>query len=137
MKESTTQPTQTGMVVEPLESPRHLTWFLLRDPETLDQQERLTLTFIREGQAINITYELAQQFFTMVRQRQVDRLDTWLEECLSSGIPDLQTFADGLKREYSALRWTLTFSYSNGSVEGQINRLMSSLWYPRQGKMRP
>jgi len=122
-QETTTQSERTEIVVEPLGSPRHLTWLLLRDPETLDQQERSTLTFIREVQTINVTYELAQRFFTMVRQRQGDRLDTWLEECLNSGIPDLQTFADGLKREYSALRGALTFSYSNGPVEGQINKL--------------
>jgi transposase len=112
-----------GMLVEPLGSPRHLTWLLLRDPKSLNQQEQLTLAFIREVQDIDITYELAQTFFTIVRERQADQLDTWLETCLNSGIPDLQTKASGLKREYSALRGALTFSYSNGPVEGQINKL--------------
>jgi len=58
-----------------------------------------------------------------VRERLVSQLDLWLEECLSSGVPDLQTFAEGLKREYSAMRGDLTFPYSNGPVEGQINKL--------------
>jgi transposase len=109
--------------VDPLGSPRHLTWLLLRNPESLNAQEQSTLTFMRETPDINTTYELAQRFFTMVRERQAGQLDGWLEECEESGIPDLQTFSEGLRREYSALSGALTFSYSNGLVEGQINKL--------------
>jgi transposase len=116
-------PLLTGKVVEPVGSPRHLTWLLLRDPSSLNAQEQSTLTFIRETHDINVTYGLAQRFFTMVRERQADQLDDWLEACEKSGIPDLQTFSEGLRREYSALKGALTFSYSNGPVEGQINKL--------------
>jgi transposase len=59
----------------------------------------------------------------MVRERNAEPLDAWLEECLSSGIADLHAFAEGLKREYAALRAALTLPYSNGLVEGQINKL--------------
>ncbi|GHO48676.1 ISL3 family transposase [Ktedonospora formicarum] len=90
-EDSPSQPAEG--TVEPLGSPRHLTWLLVRDPEELDQQDQLTLSFIREVGDINIAYDLTQRFFTMVRERQADRLDTWLEECQSSGVPDLQTFA--------------------------------------------
>lgn len=109
--------------VDPLGSPRHLTWLLLRDSSSLNAQEQSTLTFIREVHDIDVTYGLAQRFFAMVRERQADQLDGWLEECEKSGIPDLQTFSEGLRREYSALKGALTFSYSNGPVEGQINKL--------------
>jgi Transposase len=109
--------------VEPLESPRHLTWLLLRDPESLDGKEQQRLAFLRGVEALNTTFDLVQRFFRMVRKRNAEPLDSWLEECLSSGVPDLQTFAEGLKREYPALRAALTFSYSNGPVEGQINKL--------------
>ena len=59
----------------------------------------------------------------MVRERHADQLDGWLEQCLKSGIPDLQTFAEGLKRDYAAMKAALTFPYSNGLVEGHVNRL--------------
>jgi transposase len=76
---------------------------LLRDPESLNAQEQSTLAFIREVHDIDVTYGLAQRFFTMVRERQVDQLDGWLEECENSGIPDLQTFSEGLaKRIFGA-----------------------------------
>ena len=113
---------QTDMLVEPLGSPRHLTWLLVRDPKTLDQQERQTLAFICQEQTIKITYQLAQQFFSVMREKHAAQLDAWLEQCLESGIPDLQTFAEGLKRDYSAMKATLTLPYSNGPVEGHVNR---------------
>ncbi len=81
------------------------------------------LAFIREVKDLDTTYELAQQFFKMIRERQADQLDTWLHACEKSDVPDLQTFAEGLKREYSAMKGSLQFSYSNGPVEGQINKL--------------
>jgi len=56
------------LVVEPLESPRHLTWLLLRDPDSLNGQEQQKLAFLREVAALNTTYELAQRFFKMVRE---------------------------------------------------------------------
>jgi transposase len=107
----------------PLESPRHLVWLLLRDPSSLDRQEQQMLAFIRQEQAIEVAYELAQQFGGMVRKRQRDQLDAWITACLASGIPDLETFATGLQKDYAAIKAALTFPYSNGPVEGQVNRL--------------
>src|SRR5205085_1366277 len=70
-----------GAVVleEPLESPRHLSWLLLRDRASLTQQEQQMLAFIRQDPTIEIAYDLAQRFGTMVRTRQPDQLDPWLQ----------------------------------------------------------
>ncbi|WP_444544570.1 ISL3 family transposase [Reticulibacter mediterranei] len=119
----TAQGESLSLVVEPLESPRHLTWLLLRDPGSLNVQEQQKLAFLREVEALNTTYELVQRFFEMVREQQADLLDNWLQACEKSKVPDLQTFAEGLKREYSAMKGALQFSYSNGPVEGQVNKL--------------
>jgi transposase len=113
----------TVLLEEPLESPRHLTWLLLRDRASLDEPEQRMLAFILQERTITVAYDLAQQFSTMVRSRQQDQLDPWLEACLSSGIPDLHTFAEGVQREYSAIKAALIYPYSTGPVEGQINRL--------------
>jgi hypothetical protein len=53
----------------PIGSPGHLTWLLLRSPERLHQQDHKMLAFIQEVHAIDVTYQLAQRFFTMVRER--------------------------------------------------------------------
>jgi transposase len=113
----------TVVLEEPLESPRHLSWLLLRDRTSFNHQEQQMLAFIRQEPIIEVAYDLAQRFGTMVRNRQHDQLDSWLEAALGSGIPDVRTFAEGRQREYSALKAALTYPYSTGPVQGQINRL--------------
>jgi transposase len=59
----------------------------------------------------------------MVKERHAQLVDTWLRDCQMSGITDLVTFAQGLEKEASALHAALTLPYSNGPVEGKINKL--------------
>ncbi|HEU5380412.1 MAG TPA: ISL3 family transposase [Ktedonobacteraceae bacterium] len=68
------------MEVDPLESPRHLTWLLLRKPEQLTAKEQQVLTFICQEPDIQTTYTLAQRFFRMVSARQADQLST-IKQC--------------------------------------------------------
>ena len=67
--------------------------------------------------------ELAQAFTQMIRQRHVFALESWLEAAISSGVPEMQTFAIGIKRDQLAIQAALTQEWSQGQVEGQIHRL--------------
>ena len=108
---------------EPVESPRHLVWLLLRDPARLSEAEQDMLTFIRQEPTVERAYRLAQHFIQMMHDHQATELDAWISTCTSSGIADLETFAVGLQKELSAIKAAFTLSYSTGPVEGQINRL--------------
>ena len=82
------------------------------------------LTTIREASATAETaYGLVQQFLTMVRKREGEQLDAWLEAVQTSQIPELQRFALGILRDYDAVRAGLTEIYSNGPVEAQVHKL--------------
>jgi transposase len=59
----------------------------------------------------------------MIRQRHADALDAWLRACRTSSIVELQNFVDVLQRDYAAVKAALTRPWSNGPVEGHINRL--------------
>jgi transposase len=76
-----------------------------------------------ENQQVEIAYGLAQQFVTLLKERNAQPLETWLWDCQMSGISDLVTFAQGLEKEGSALHSAFTLPYSNGPVEGKINKL--------------
>jgi transposase len=52
---TTMQGENTPIVVEPLESPRHLTWLLLRDPESLKAQEREPTPLLRRSESLAYT----------------------------------------------------------------------------------
>jgi transposase len=59
----------------------------------------------------------------MIRQRQVDALDSWLQTCHASPSVEVQNFVDVLQRDYAAVKAALMLPWSNGPVEGHINRL--------------
>ena len=60
----------------------------------------------------------------MVHDREVDSLEGWIERTHEAGIPhELAVFADGLLQDHEAVKAALTLEWSNGQVEGQINRL--------------
>ncbi len=104
-------------------APRHLAWLFLRDPEQLEKQEKQTLSLIRKAQQVEVVYRLAQQFVTLLKERNAQPLSTWLWDCQKSEISDLVAFAQGLEKEGSALHAAFTLPYSNGPVEGKINQL--------------
>jgi transposase len=58
-----------------------------------------------------------------VRERHVDALESWLTRARMSGIPEVVSFVAGLRRDQAAVAAALTLPFSNGQVEGQVNRL--------------
>lgn len=54
----------------------------------------------------------------MVRERDPEMLDGWLEEASASRSPELQGFAEGLRSDHGAVRAALSERWSNGQVEG-------------------
>ena len=68
-------------------------------------------------------YTLAQSFAMMVRKRQPALLEPWFAAVVRSGISSLQRFANSLQQDLAAVKAGLSLVWSNGQVEGQINRL--------------
>lgn len=59
----------------------------------------------------------------MLRKRQGEQLDEWLKLVKEQGVPELQSFAQGLERDYDAAKAGLTLPWSQGPVEGHVQRL--------------
>ena len=68
-------------------------------------------------------YTLSQAFLALVRERRGDALAAWITEATASGIAALARFAQGLQEDLPAITAGLTLPWSNGPVEGQVNRL--------------
>ena len=106
-----------------LEAPRHLVWLLLKDPDFLDQEQQRTLAFIRRHPNVETLYHLTQSFVKLMKERDFEAFDLWLNRGERCGLPDMETFTQGLQSDYQAVKASFVLSYSNGPVEGQINRL--------------
>jgi transposase len=105
-------------------SARRLAWLLVRAPEDLRPGEQRRLARLQAAcPDAAVAYPLIQQFVQMLRQSNAEPLDAWLTTAEASGVPDMQTFAAGLREEVAALEAALRLPWSTGPVEGQITRL--------------
>jgi transposase len=66
---------------------------------------------------------LATKFRAMMDNKQGYLLKDWIEEVLLSSINELKSFAKGLLSDFKAVENALTLPWSNGRLEGQINKL--------------
>lgn len=68
-------------------------------------------------------YTRSQAFLALVRERRGADLEAWMTETSASGIAALARFAQGLQEDLAAITAGLTLPWSNGAVEGHVNRL--------------
>jgi transposase len=59
----------------------------------------------------------------MVNNRQGEGLESWLLQAESSSIPEFVRLAASFRTDYAAVLAGLMSPWSNGQVEGQVNRL--------------
>ncbi len=120
----TTVPSQ-ALSISPtaLPSAKRLAWLLMKDQAQLDEPEQSVLQRVLQQPVVAKCHALAQQFVRMVRQRLSSKLTAWLKACHASDISEFASFADGLENDIAAVRAALTMDWSNGQLEGQVNRL--------------
>ncbi len=105
-------------------SPRHASWLFVKDQQQLTaDQQALIQRICQEHAELQELYQLGQDFVSMVKQRQVRRLDPWLAQAHQSSSVELRGFASGIKRDYAAVKAALSLPWSQGQVEGQITHL--------------
>ena len=63
------------------------------------------------------------EFKILMKERRSDELATWIELTIKSDINELAGFANGLKADYTAIENAFRLPWSNGAVEGNLNRL--------------
>jgi transposase len=105
-------------------TPRRATWLVLRRETKRTDTETQQLTALRAQQAeVAEAIDLAQDFATLVRQRQPTQLDPWLKRATTSAVDAVRRFATGLAEDYAAVKAGVTLPWSTSPVEGHINRL--------------
>jgi transposase len=105
-------------------TPRRATGLVLCPPERSTAQDRYQLAQLT-GQAPELAeaVTLARDFAGLIRQRQPTRLEPWLACAATSALPPFRRFAKGLRADLAAVQAAVTLPWSQGPIEGQINRL--------------
>jgi len=98
---------------------------LLNKPfESLNEEKQNFLrVFYKLCPSANIASQLARKFKEMTDKLRRKKLDGWIESAKESNIPALKNFARGLLQDYDAVKAAVSLKWSNGQVEGQVNRL--------------
>jgi transposase len=105
-------------------SARYASWLLLKVPEVLSTAEKGALERMLQASAtVRRAYGFAQSFVRMVRYRFSRSLDPWLRAVTENQIPELSSLAQGIGQDKAAVLAALSLPWSNGQVEGQVNRL--------------
>jgi transposase len=105
-------------------SAQQATWLFFRKPEDLKKEELENLQQLRQASPqIETTYQLVETFLHMVRERRGEQLDAWLDAVEAAHLQAFQSFVTGVQQDKDAILAGLTLPWSNGPLEGNVNRL--------------
>jgi transposase len=105
-------------------SVQQATWLFFRRPEDLKKEEQETLRQLRQANPhVEATYQLVETVLQMVRERRAEQFDTWLAALQASGLEAFTSFVTGVLQDKDAVLAGLSLPWSNGPLEGNVNRL--------------
>jgi transposase len=104
-----------------LPSPRQVTWILLEGPRPADEQAKGWVEHFRQHvPEIHLAAQFATEFTVLLREKRSDELPNGIERAAQS---PLASFTAGLRRDFLAVQAAFSSPWSQGQVEGQVNRL--------------
>lgn len=123
-RDNSAQPPSTRSLFHRPSSNR-IAWLLMYPPSDPDDKNQILLERIRaDCPTLAATADLAIQFALLLKERNAPALDTWVDRARSEdSAPDLRRFAEGLKRDWAAVKAAFSLPWSNGQTEGHVNRL--------------
>ena len=105
-------------------TPRGAVWLVLRHPKKRrPEDEPLIARLKAQHEALAEAVSLAQAFADLLRNRCPEQLDAWLAQAADSSLAPFRGFAESVQADYDAVKAGVTLPWSNGPVEGHINRL--------------
>ncbi len=136
LQQQRANPDDIALAPFPQLTSRDAAWLFLRAPADLKKAEQDDVTTLcQASETAQTLYHLVQDFLHMVHHREGERLDEWLERVRASHIPELQRLVRSMQKDKAAVQAGLTLPYSNGIVEGKVNKLklIKRMGYGRAG----
>jgi transposase len=105
-------------------SSRQTAWLLFKEEDALtDDERRYVDALLRTCPPLARLQTLARAFRDLMRRQDVAALARWLDAADRSEFPEVHGFAEGLRADRAAVEGGITLPWSQGQVEGQVNRL--------------
>ena len=71
---------------------------------------------------INLMH-LVNEFKQMLKSKNVDKIEEWIERANNLKLRKIDKFVNGLKRDIQMVRNAIIYEYNNGLAEGSVNKL--------------
>ncbi len=105
-------------------SVRQVKWLLFSPEKRKEEwEQQYADELCRQSKDIDLAQKLVREFHRLMRERQSDGLEGWLKMARASGIGELVWFANGVEQDRQAVAAAFANEWSQGQVEGQVNRL--------------
>jgi len=78
---------------------------------------------LEENLLIKTARDITLEFKQLMKAKQGDQLKGWCSQALESGVEAMKGFVRGIRQDFKAIFQAFTSEWSNGQVEGQVNRL--------------
>ena len=109
--------------ITPLITPRAAVLKLLHSDNLKEQEKAVVEQILRSSPEIEKAIELGREFENLLMKRSETPLDDWLRKAQLSSIAEIKSFARGLTQDKAAVEAAIKYEWSQGQVEGQVNRL--------------
>lgn len=100
-----------------------LSWWLLAPRYATTDEYEWIIAAQELGGELWEAVRLLRLFCCMGRQKRADRCAEWLDRAEAAQSQEVQNFAQRLRQEGDALLAALKLPWSNGVVEGHVNRV--------------
>ncbi len=116
---------QTRPPVTPMRhvSPQEAAALLSKPRPMLNERQRTIVEFLKRTPDLVTMRRLVLSFRSILRRGRVTSLKRWIKDAKAAGIAAISSFVRQLEKDQAAVENAVEHHWSNGPVEGHINRL--------------
>lgn len=96
-------------------------WRMIRGEE--NYASRFIESMCQKEPQLKMAQQLSLDFYRMLKTKNKSQLNQWFSDVSQSGLIDLQRVAAGMEADATAIHEAISSRWSNGVVEGHVNRL--------------
>jgi transposase len=105
-------------------SSQQASWLFVVSKEKLTAEQQRQLDQIcQASEDLSLAYALSQTFIELLKEHKAQELKDWLRQARGSHLNELKSIAKSMQQDYDAIYAACAQPWSQGQVEGQINRL--------------
>ena len=68
-------------------------------------------------------YDIVKEFKEIMFGKKYEKLEKWIKETKKHKIPEINSFLNGIERDFEAVKNGIKYDYNNGLAEGSVNKI--------------